>query len=199
MEARYSGGESPHNDETRWPDYGPQEWTSSVAKTGAITVGARPILVAYNVNVNEPDAVVSKMIGSIVRSSGRLLKSDQGGKIRSHGMLNRVQGMGVPLEEMGISQVSMNLLDVSECPLHLAYRTCQSLAGDHGVDVCGSEIVGLVPLAAMLDAGRYFAPGAEDHQALVEAAVSGLGLNEHHAFEPMKHIIEWALNSEVVE
>lgn len=199
LEARYSGGDSPHNDETRWPDLGPREWSTTVAKSGAITVGARPILVAYNVNVNETDAFVSKMIGSIVRSSGRLLKSEQGGKIRSHGMLNHVQGMGVPLEEMGISQVSMNLLDVSECPLHLAYRTCQSLASDHGIDLCGSEIVGLVPLAAMLDAGRYFAPDAEDHVALVDAAVIGLGLNEHHSFEPMKHIIEWALASEVVE
>ena len=77
LEARYSGGESPHNDETRWPDLGPREWSTTVAKSGAITVGARPILVAYNVNVNETDAFVSKMIGSIVRSSGRLLKSEQ--------------------------------------------------------------------------------------------------------------------------
>ena len=84
--------------------------------------------VAYNVNVRETDAKVSKKIGSIVRSSGRLLKSNEGGKIRAHGMLPKVQGMGVTLEEMGISQVSMNLLDASLCPLHLAYKTCERVS-----------------------------------------------------------------------
>ncbi|MBR69135.1 MAG: glutamate formimidoyltransferase [Euryarchaeota archaeon] len=197
LQARLEGKETNHSDATRMPDMGASEWTETVARSGGITVGARPILVAYNVNVRETDAKVSKKIGSIVRSSGRLLKSNEGGKIRAHGMLPKVQGMGVTLEEMGISQVSMNLLDASLCPLHLAYKTCESLAADHDVELCGSEIVGLVPLSAMVEAGRYFSPNTEDERALVKVAVESLGLNAYHDFDPERHIIEWALRSEV--
>ena len=197
LEARLTSGESTHTEHTRLPDQGSFKWTETVAKSGGITVGARPILVAYNVNVNERGASVSKKIGSIVRSSGRLLKSTGGGRVRTHGMLNSVQGMGVPVDELGISQVSMNLLDVDACPLHVAFKTCESLAADHDVPLCGSEIVGLVPLQAMLDAGLFFNPDASSDSEKVEAAMIGLGLNQHHEFSPHQHIIEWALDSEV--
>lgn len=197
LEARLNGSDELHDEATRLPDAGAMAWSTSVAKSGGITVGARPILVAYNVNVEETGATVAKKIGSIVRSSGRLLKSEGGGKIRSRGMLNKVQGMGVPVDELGISQVSMNLLDVSQCPLHLAFRTCESLASDHHTALCGSEVVGLVPLQAMLEAGRYFSPTATSDEALVSAAVEGLGLNRHHHFDPNLHIIEWALEKEL--
>ena len=197
LESRLNGGETSHSDATRWPDAGAKEWSDVVARTGAITVGARSILVAYNVNVDEEGASVSKKIGSIVRSSGRLLKSTNGGKIRSGGMLPKVQGMGVPVDELGISQVSMNLLDVDICPLHLAFKTCESLAADHNTSLYGSEVVGLVPLKAMLDAGQFFNPDASTDLAKVEAAMKGLGLNMHHSFDPDLHIIEWALEKEV--
>ena len=197
LEARLNGSDELHEEATRLPDAGAMAWSTSVAKSGGITVGARPILVAYNVNVDEIGATVAKKIGSIVRSSGRLLKSEGGGKVRSRGMLNKVQGMGVAVDELGISQVSMNLLDVSQCPLHLAYRTCESLASDHNTALCGSEVVGLVPLEAMLDAGRYFSPTATTDEALVSAAVEALGLNRHHHFDPNLHIIEWALEKEM--
>ncbi len=199
LQGRLAEGDSAHSPATRYPDVGSREWSPLVARSGGITVGARSILVAYNVNVDEQGAMVAKKIGSIVRSSGRLLKSENGGKIRSGGMLKKVQGMGVPVDELGISQVSMNLLDVDQCPLHLAFKTCESLANDHGAKLCGSEIVGLVPLSAMLQAGRYFNPEATDDASLVQAAVHALGLNNHHEFNPQKHIIEWALASEVVE
>ena len=196
LKARLDGSDQTHSNETKLPDAGAMIWSESVARSGGITVGARSILVAYNVNVEEQGASVAKKIGSIVRSSGRLLKSDAGGKIRSRGMLDSVQGMGVPVDELGISQVSMNLLDVERCPLHLAFKTCESLAEDHDTALCGSEIVGLVPLQAMLEAGRYFSPDATSDNALVSAAVDGLGLNRHHHFDPGKHIIEWALEQE---
>ncbi|MCH1461574.1 MAG: glutamate formimidoyltransferase [Candidatus Poseidonia sp.] len=199
LHARLDGGKTSHSEATRFPDAGTQEWSPLVARSGGITIGARSILVAYNVNVNEQGASVAKKIGSIVRSSGRLLKSEHGGKIRSKGMLPKVQGMGVPVDELGISQVSMNLLDVSLCPLHLAFKTCESLAGDHGVELCGSEIVGLVPLSAMREAGRFFNPKATTDEELVETAIESLGLNEHHQFIPKQHIIEWALSREVME
>lgn len=197
LESRLNGGETSHADATRWPDAGAKEWSDVVARTGGITVGARSILVAYNVNINEEGATVAKKIGSIVRSSGRLLKSAEGGKIRSSGMLPKVQGMGVPVDELGISQVSMNLLDVEVCPLHLAFKTCESLAADHETTLCGSEVVGLVPLKAMLDAGRFFNPVASTELEMVKAAMEGLGLNVHHSFDPNAHIIEWALEKEV--
>lgn len=199
LKARLDDGETTHSDATRFPDKGAMSWSPLVARSGGITVGARSILVAYNVNIKEKGARVAKKIGSIVRSSGRLLKSENGGKIRSRGMLPKVQGMGVPVDELGISQVSMNLLDVAICPLHLAFKTCESIASDHEVSLCGSEIVGLVPLSAMLDAGRFFNPDAETDTELVETAVQCLGLNEHHEFNPREHIIEWALKKEVVE
>lgn len=199
LEARLTGKESPHNDSTRFPDAGSIEWTEMASKSGGITIGARSILVAYNVNIDETDAKTAKKIGSIVRSSGRLLKSDAGVKIRTNGMLPMVQGMGVMLEELGISQVSMNLRDVSQCPLHLAYMACKSVANDHDVDVIGSEIVGLVPLSAMLQSGAYFSPEESEEERLVEAAIEGLGLNERHHFDPRKGIIEWALRGEVSE
>lgn len=197
LQARLEGTDEVHTDATKLPDAGAMTWTDVVARSGGITVGARSILVAYNVNVDEQGAAVAKKIGSIVRSSGRLLKSPEGGKIRSRGMLERVQGMGVAVDELGISQVSMNLLDVDKCPLHLAFMTCESLAKDHDTMLCGSEIVGLVPLQAMLEAGRFFSPDATSDNDLVSAAVDGLGLNRHHHFDPKVHIIEWALEQEV--
>ena len=154
------------------------------------------MLIAYNVNIPEPDAAVAKMIGTLVRGSGRIVARHQGQRLRVPGMLDSVQGMGVPVDELGISQVSMNLLDVERCPLHLAFKTCESLAEDHDTALCGSEIVGLVPLQAMLEAGRYFSPDATSDNALVSAAVDGLGLNRHHHFDPGQHIIEWALEQE---
>ena len=109
---------------------------------------------------------MAKKIGSICTKQWPVAEIRGRGKVRSRGMLNKVQGMGVPVDELGISQVSMNLLDVSQCPLHLAFRTCESLASDHNTALCGSEVVGLVPLQAMLDAGRYFSPTATTDEAL---------------------------------
>ena len=198
LEARMSGGETPHTDETRLPDYGTKEWNEDAKKSGAITIGARGILVAYNVNIDEKEAVVAKKIGSLVRSTGRMIKQEDGRKMRIGGMLKMVQGMGVPLETHGISQVSMNLRDVEQCPMHVAFEACKSIAGDHGVDAPGSELVGLVPLAAMLVSGRWYAEdGVTDESILVREAIKGLGLDSLGVFHPQQRIIEWALHEAV--
>ena len=198
LEARLSGLENRHSEFTQYPDAGSREWNDIAAQAGGITVGARPILVAYNVNVEEQDATVSKKIGSLVRTSGRLLKTAQGNSVRVNGMLPMVQGMGVTLEEMNISQVSMNLRDVSQCPLHMAFKACESIANDHNTRLLGSEIVGLVPLKAMLETGAYFDPQATEETALVAAAIEGLGLNRMHSFDPSQGIIEWAVEKEMM-
>ena len=109
---------------------------------------------AYNVNVSEKDAKAAKIAGSLVRTTGRLLKREDGRRTRIPGMLKMVQGMGLPLEAHGISQVSMNLRDVSVTPMHIAHEAVKSIVNDHGVETCGSELVGLVPLSAMLESGK---------------------------------------------
>lgn len=194
LEARLSGGHSPHDEHTRYPDFGPNEWSERVARSGGLTFGAREILVAYNVNLSESDAKVARLVGSLVRSSGRLIKQDDGRKMRFPGLLPMVQGMGVPLESHGISQVSMNLRDVNQCPMHVAFEACKSIAGDHGVNVPGSEVVGLVPLSAILIAGQWYAKEGETKESeLVDAAIFGLGLDKLSPFDPKERIIEYAI------
>ena len=179
------------------PDYGPLDWNDSTARFGAVVIGARQILVAYNVNVAEGDARASKIAGSLVRSTGRLLKKSDGRRTRLPGMLPMVQGMGLPLEAHGISQVSMNLRDVSVTPMHIAYESVKSIVNDHGIDTCGSELVGLVPLSAMLESGKWYADeGCTDENELVKAAIDGLGLEYLGKFEADERIIEWALAKE---
>ena len=179
------------------PDFGPMEWTETVSRFGAVVIGARGILVAYNVNVNEKDAKAAKIAGSLVRTTGRLLKRDDGRRTRIPGMLEMVQGMGLPLEAHGISQVSMNLRDVSVTPMHIAYEAVKSIVNDHGVDTCGSELVGLVPLSAMLESGKWYSSlDCEDEEELVYSAIRGLGLDYLGEFNPKKRIIEWALKEE---
>ena len=193
LEARLTKGADSRHEGTRAPDFGPQTWTESAAKSGGCTFGARPVLIAYNVNIPEPDAVVAKHIGTIVRGSGRIIARVGDRKLRTSGMINSVQGMGVVLEQQGISQVSMNLTNASECGVLKAFETVKSLAADHGLLVSGSELVGLIPLECMLEAGRWYAPEAGDHQALVEAAVEGLGLDAFGPFDAASRIIEWAI------
>ena len=180
------------------PDYGPTEWNEKTAKFGAVVIGARQILVAYNVNVDEKDANAARKAGSLVRTTGRLLKKEDGRRTRIPGMLPMVQGMGLPLESHGISQVSMNLRDVTITPMHIAFEAVKSIVNDHGVNTCGSELVGLIPLSAMLDSGRWYADeGCTDETELVNAAISGLGLDHLAPFDAEDRIIEWALAKEV--
>lgn len=197
LKSRMDGTDEIHQEATRLPDYGPQEWNNTVQKSGGITIGARDILVAYNVNVNEVDARVAKKVGSIIRGSGRLIKSSTGEKMRIRGMIEQIQGMGVVLEEHSISQVSMNILDVNKCPIHMAFEICRSIASDHGIDLLGSELVGLVPLSAMLETGRWFSDKTDpSEEELVDFAINGLGLSTLNEFNPFNRIIEWALRRE---
>ena len=194
LEARFSNGETPHSEDTRYPDYGPRSWNEAVAKSGGLTFGARGILVAYNVNFDEKDAAVAKKAGSLIRSTGRLIKQPDGRRMRVPGMLPMVQGMGVTLEAHGISQVSMNLRDVEQCPMHVAFEACKSIARDHGIEVPGSELVGLVPLSAMLESGAWYANESESNEnSIVEAAIQGLGLDQLSRFDPNERVIEYAL------
>ena len=195
LESRFDGGDW-SNEETRMPDRWAGKWGKNENRFGAVAIGARNILVAYNVNVNETDAKASKIAGSVVRTSGRVIKKD-GKKLRIKGLLNHVQGMGVPLPSSSISQVSMNLQNVSETSMHMAYEAVKSIVNDHGVETCGSELVGLVPLSAMLDSGKWFCSDSDNasEEELVQCAIEGLGLDYLKNFNANVSIIEWAIEN----
>ena len=194
LEDRFSNSTDIHTDNTRMPDLGSNEWNETSQRSGGITIGARDILLAYNVNIHDPEPYVAQQIGSIVRSSGRLLKSPDGSrKFRTGGLLLGVQGMGVPLESHGISQVSMNLQDYKTTNLHHAFDTIDSLCKNMNSATKGSELVGLVPLDAMLEAGRWYGDDGLTESEYIDVAVEKLGLNSISNFEPKERIIEWAI------
>jgi glutamate formiminotransferase/formiminotetrahydrofolate cyclodeaminase len=113
-------------------------------------------------------------------------------------MLDSVQGMGVPLPSHSICQVSMNLQNHTITPMHVAFECVKSICADHGVELCGSELVGLVPLQAMLDSGYWYSGESEaDDQILVQAAIEGLGLDYLAEFNPQTRIIEWAITNQL--
>ena len=194
LSSRFSGGDWP-NEDTRLPD----NWDGATKPTclefGAMAIGARSVLVAYNINIIEAEPKVSSMVAKVIRSSGFVLRGHSTKKMRVKGILDYVQGMGVPLESHGISQVSMNLSNPSETGLHMAFEVVRVIAESMGVEVRGSEIVGLVPLQAMLDAGSWFNGGHDSEESLVLKAIEGLGLDQLTPFDPDSRIIEWAVRN----
>ena len=192
LKERFSGG-AWKNEETRMPDSWPGEWDEGCDTFGAMAIGVRPILIAYNVNIEEPEPQVSATVGKALRTSGFLIKSKVGQRIRVGGMLESVQGMGVKLDSHGISQVSMNLSDPDKTDIHVAFEAVRALAHSLGAKVNGSEIVGLVPLESMLKAGRWYHGEDASEETLVEQAILGLGLSTLEKFDPESRIIEWAL------
>ncbi|HAW86117.1 MAG TPA: glutamate formimidoyltransferase [Spirochaetaceae bacterium] len=183
------------------PDYGPAEF---VPEWGASVVGAREFLIAYNVNLNTRDAKLANEVALDLREAGRpardaagKLVKDAGGKtVKLPGLLKHVRAIGWYIEDYRCAQISINLTNYLETPLHVVYETARAAAEKRGLYVTGSEVVGLVPLAPLVDAGRYFlakagkssgAPEAE----LVELAIRSMGLASVAVFDPAKKIIEY--------
>ena len=182
------------------PDYGPSVFPESMGVTAA---GARQILIAYNVNLNTDDKKIANSIASKIRTSGSLLRDENGDKVigkdgnpmRTPGKFQSLQAAGWMFDE-DTAQVSMNLLDHSVTGLHDVTETIRTEAEKLGYSVTGSELVGLVPLDAMLSAGKKYldAPNNENELDLVNSAISGLSLNEFGEFVPQTSIIEWAIS-----
>ncbi len=180
------------------PDYGDGSFNP---KLGGTVTGARFFLIAYNVNIASKDVSYSKEIAEVLRESGRNKKDASGnivkidGKpVKEPGRLRYVKGMGVSLEKYGITQVSMNLTNYVVTPLHVAFEEAKKEAQRLGVEVKGSEIVGLVPLEALLSAGHFYANGKyQDEKSLVELAIESLGLSELSPFVPEEKIIDYLL------
>ena len=202
----YEGLEARLADPGWAPDFGPAAFN---ARSGATAVGARDFLVAYNVNLNTTSSRRANSVAFDVRERGRALRrgdpltgevirDPNGNPLWEPGTLPAVKAIGWYLEEFGIAQVSMNLTDISVTPIHLAFEEVCEKAAARGMRVTGSEIVGLVPLRAMLDAGRHFLSkqkrslGVPDEE-IVRLAARSLGLDDLKPFDPHQKIIEWRL------
>lgn len=194
----YEGLEEKLKDPLWKPDFGKSEFNP---KLGALVTGARFFLIAYNVNIKSTDVSYSKEIAEILRESGRPKKDGQGnivkedGKtIKIPGRLKNFKGMGVSLEKYNITQVSINLTNYEVTPLHVAFEEVKKEAKRLGVEVAGSEIVGLVPLEALLMAGRYYSDNKNlNENELVDLAVEKLGLSSLNPFEKNKKIIDYMI------
>ena len=180
------------------PDFGKAIFN---AKSGATVIGARDFLVAYNINLNTTSTRRANAIAFDVRESGRKIQNEKGEEIVQPGTLKSVKAIGWFIEEYGVAQISMNLTNVNITPIHIAFDEVCKKANERGVRVTGSELVGLIPLKSLLDAGRYFLEKQQrsvgvSEKELIHIAVKSLGLDELSEFIPEKKIIEYLLNEE---
>jgi glutamate formiminotransferase/formiminotetrahydrofolate cyclodeaminase len=179
------------------PDFGPTEWNE---KSGNIAIGARNILIAYNVNLNTTSTRRANSVAFDVREAGRKLKNEKGEDVLQSGSCKAVKGIGWFIEEYGIAQVSMNLTDITQTPIHIAFDECVKSAFNRGMRVTGSELVGLIPLQSVLDAGKYFLAKQKrsigvSEAELIKIAIKSMGLDELTPFDPTERIIEYKLRS----
>ena len=190
------------------PDFGPATFNE---KSGATAIGAREFLVAYNVNLNTKTVRRATSVAFDVRENGRIKTEDgtpsgkpvldaNGEPVRVPGMLKHVKAIGWFVEEYGIAQVSMNLTNIEETPLHAAFDACNDAAGKRGLRVTGSEVVGMLPKKCLVDAGKYFlrkqqwSEGASEEE-LIDTAIRSMGLSELKPFDPKEKIIELKMES----
>lgn len=188
------------------PDFGPATFNP---RTGAIAVGARNFLIAYNVNLNTTSTRRANAVAFDIREKGRPVRignqvtgkialDEKGNEIWTQGSLNACKAIGWFIEEYGIAQVSINLTDITVTPLHVAFEEASKKAVERGLRVTGSELVGVVPLKAMLDAGRYFLDKQQrstgiSEKEIIKIAIKSMGLDELAPFDPEKKIIEYIL------
>src|SRR6266540_2576490 len=190
------------------PDFGPDVFNE---KSGATVIGVRDFLVAYNVNLNTKSVRRANSVAFDVREQGRVQTEDgtpwgkpaldaSGEPIRVPGMLKHVKAIGWFVKEYGIAQVSMNLTNIEETPVHAAFDACCESAAKRGLRVTGSEIVGMVPKKCLVDAGRYFlrkqrwSEGVSEEE-LIDIAIRSMGLGELKSFDPNEKVMETASKS----
>lgn len=194
------------------PDFGDRPYDEGVARTGATVVGARDFLIAVNFNLNTTSTRRANAIAFDVREKGRPkreggkpngkpMKDADGNTIMIPGTLPGTKAIGWFIDEYGIAQVSMNITDINRTPLHVAFDEVCRAAAARGIRVTGTEIVGLVPKRAIIEAGRYFlrkqqrSTGISEHE-IIRMAVKSMGLDELAPFKPEEKIIESLIASE---
>jgi glutamate formiminotransferase/formiminotetrahydrofolate cyclodeaminase len=190
------------------PDFGPAVFNE---KAGATVIGVRDFLVAYNANLNTKSVRRANSVAFDVREQGRVKTEDgtpsgkpvlglNGEPVRIPGILKHVKAIGWFVKEYGIAQVSMNLTNIEETPLHVAFDACVEAAHKRGLRVTGSEIVGMVPKKCLVDAGRYFlrkqqwSEGVSEEE-LIDIAIRSMGLSELKPFDPNEKVIEFKIQS----
>lgn len=195
------------------PDFGARPYDEGVARTGASTVGARDFLIAVNFNLNTTSTRRANAIAFDVREKGRpvregnpitgkVVKDAAGNPVMRPGTLKATKAIGWFIEEYGIAQVSMNITDISVTPLHVAFDEVCRKADARGVRVTGTEIVGLVPKRALIEAGKYFlrkqhrSVGISEEE-IVRLAVKSMGLDDLKPFKPEEKVIEYLLEAQV--
>ncbi len=196
-------------DPLRAPDFGPGEYNETVAKSGAINVGARNFLVAVNFNLNTTSVRRAMAIAFDVREKGRkkreggsltgkVLKDANGNDIWEPGTLKGCKAIGWYIDEYGIAQVSMNITDIDVTPLHVAFDEVCRAATARGLRVTGAEIVGLVPKRVLIDAGKYYLEKQErslgiSEEEIIKIAVKSMSLDDLKPFDPHEKVIEYLM------
>ena len=193
------------------PDYGPSEFNSSIAKSGATAISARDFLVAYNINLNTTSTRKANSVAFDIREAGRIkregdkingkiITDNKGNPMRTPGFFKSVKGIGWYIKEYGIAQISYNLTDINLSPLHKVFdKTCE-MATNRGLRVTGSELIGLVPKKVLIDAGKYFLQKQKRSKGIAEKeiikiAIKSLGLDELSSFNPNERIIEYMIEN----
>jgi len=188
------------------PDFGPSSYNETVKKSGAIAISARNFLIAYNINLNTTSTRRANAIAFDIREAGRIKTDafgknsldDHGQSIRIPGKLKAVKGIGWYIEEYGIAQISYNLTNIGITPMHLAFDESCKAAQERGLRVTGSELIGLIPLKALLDAADFYLIKQARSLGICESekikiAVKSLGLADLKPFNPNEKIIEYLL------
>lgn len=198
---------------TNWkPDFGPAAYNDSVAKSGATAISARDFLIAYNVNLNTTSTRRANAIAFDIREAGRVKREgnpvtgkkvldENGEPVRVPGKLKAVKGIGWYIEEYGIAQISYNLTNISITSMHEAFYETTKAATERGLRVTGSELVGLIPLKAMLAAGDFYLRQQQrslgiSEEEKIKIAVKSLGLDDLKPFNPREKIIEYLMEDE---
>ncbi len=196
-------------DPKRKPDFGPSEYTETVAKSGASNVGARDFLIAVNFNLNTTSTRRANAVAFDVRERGRpkregnsltgkIMKDANGETIMIPGTLKGCKAIGWYIEEYGIAQVSMNITDINATPLHVAFDEVCRAAAARGLRVTGTEIVGLVPKRVLIDAGKHYLARQQrsmgiSEEEIIKIAVKSMGLDDLKPFNPHEKVIEYMM------
>jgi glutamate formiminotransferase/formiminotetrahydrofolate cyclodeaminase len=194
------------------PDFGPAEFNTSVVKTGCTAISARDFLIAYNINLNTTSTRRANAIAFDIREAGRVKRTGnpiigkkvldaKGDPVRIPGKLKAVKGIGWYIEEYGIAQISYNLTNINITSMHMAFDETVKSATERGLRVTGSELIGLIPLKAMLDAGDYFLRKQQrslgiSEKEKIKIAIKSLGLDDLKPFNPNEKIIEYVLKDD---
>lgn len=186
------------------PDFGPQLFTESVAKSGACAVGARNFLLAYNINLNTQSAIIAGKIAAEIREKGKIKRNINGDIVYNQlkkpvyepGLLKNTKAIGWYIDDFKKAQVSFNITNIETTPIHIVYETTCQIAQKYGCTVSGSELVGLIPEKALIDAGKYFLKksGQEipiKNTCIVDKAIEMLGLNDVKVFDKNTKILHF--------